>query len=67
MLTAQCSADCRDIDETLIIFNSLLTGSWAASHGLNCRNIFQPLGERWEAAILNISDCHFFYAQVLQL
>ncbi len=52
-----------DLDETLVVFNSLLTGSWAAAHGLD-RSTFSPLGERWERAILDISDKHFLYEQV---
>lgn len=53
-----------DVDETLIIFNSLLTGSWAASRGAWDHNAYATLGSGWEAAILNISDKHFFYTQV---
>ena len=53
----------RDIDETLIVFNSLLLGSWAVAYGKDSAAM-NLLGERWEAAILNVADKHFFYTQV---
>ncbi|GAB4821578.1 hypothetical protein N2152v2_008624 [Parachlorella kessleri] len=52
-----------DIDETLIVFNSLLLGSWAVAYGKDSAAM-QLLGERWEAAILNIADKHFFCTQI---
>lgn len=53
-----------DIDETLVIFNSLLTGSWAMAHGGHGREMLCRLGERWEAGILGLADSRFFYKQV---
>ena len=56
-----------DLDETLLIFNSLLTGAWAATHpgqGAAAAAGVLAAGARWEAAILGLCDAHFFFDQV---
>ncbi|KAL4437248.1 hypothetical protein ABPG75_004387 [Micractinium tetrahymenae] len=58
----------HDLDETLLIFNSLLSGSWAATHQLrgDPAAVAQllELGARWEAAILRLCDERFFFSEL---
>lgn len=54
-----------DLDETLLIFNSLLTGTFAAAQRtLEAAERLQALGARWERAILGLCDGQFFFDQV---
>jgi hypothetical protein len=56
-----------DLDETLLIFNSLLTGAWAATHpgqGAAAAAAVLAAGARWEVTILGLCDAHFFFDQV---
>lgn len=57
-----------DLDETLLIFNSLLSGTWAAAHQLQddpaAMSQLLKLGLRWEAAIMRLCDDRFFFEEV---
>ena len=55
-----------DLDETLIIFQSLLTGKYAELEGLDEKRKEEglKLGERWERLILDISDSAMCFEQV---
>ncbi|KAI3424881.1 hypothetical protein D9Q98_008265 [Chlorella vulgaris] len=54
-----------DLDETLLVFNSLLIGTWAvATQNPAAADDLRKLGQRWEAAILALCDDHFFFDQV---
>lgn len=54
-----------DMDETLILLKSLLTGTYA--EGFNgVKNVQEgvEIGKNWEKQILSLCDDHFFYEQV---
>jgi eyes absent family protein 2 len=54
-----------DMDETLILLNSLLKSSYAeAFDGLKDVQKGVELGKMWENLILKVCDDHFFYEQV---
>ena len=54
-----------DLDETLLVFNSLLTGAFAAaSRQPGAADRLHALGARWERAILSLCDGRFFFDQV---
>lgn len=54
-----------DLDETLLVFNSLLVGTFqAATQREGTAEELRALGQRWEAAILSLCDRHFFFEQV---
>lgn len=52
-----------DLDETIIIFHSLLTGSYAAKYNKDTSSIVQ-LGFKMEELIFNLADSHFFFNDV---
>ncbi|KAG0570103.1 hypothetical protein KC19_6G138800 [Ceratodon purpureus] len=54
-----------DLDETLIIFQTLRNGRYAELHK-GCKDPQEAceLGKRWESLILDICDDYFFYKQV---
>ncbi|XP_067140082.1 eyes absent homolog 1-like isoform X1 [Centruroides vittatus] len=49
-----------DLDETIIIFHSLLTGSYATRYGKDAPASVS-LGLRMEEMIFNLADTHFFF------
>ncbi|XP_039447564.1 developmental protein eyes absent isoform X2 [Culex pipiens pallens] len=49
-----------DLDETLIIFHSLLTGTYAAKYNKS-RDHHMQLGYRMEELIFNMADAYFFF------
>lgn len=49
-----------DLDETIIIFHSLMTGSYASRFGKDVPGSVQ-LGVGMEELIFNLSDTHFFF------
>ncbi|CAM9706189.1 unnamed protein product [Lampetra planeri] len=49
-----------DLDETIIVFHSLLTGSFAARHGKD-HAASMALGLRMEELIFNLADTHLFF------
>ncbi|XP_058059890.1 developmental protein eyes absent [Anopheles bellator] len=49
-----------DLDETLVIFHSLLTGSYAGRYNKN-RDHQVQLGYRMEELIFNMADAYFFF------
>ncbi|GFQ87113.1 eyes absent homolog 1 [Trichonephila clavata] len=49
-----------DLDETIIIFHSLLTGSFATRYGKDAP-LTVSLGLRMEEKIYNFADTHFFF------
>nr|SVE94139.1 EOG090X0398 [Simocephalus serrulatus] len=49
-----------DLDETIIIFHSLMTGSYASRFGKDVPGSIQ-LGVGMEELIFNLSDSHFFF------
>ncbi|KAI9555749.1 eye-absent 1-like protein [Daphnia sinensis] len=49
-----------DLDETIIIFHSLMTGSYASRFGKDVPGSIQ-LGVGMEELIFNLSDTHFFF------
>lgn len=54
-----------DMDETLILLNSLLKSSYAeAFNGLKDAQKGVELGRMWENLILQLCDDYFFYEQV---
>ncbi|KAI4377964.1 hypothetical protein MLD38_015514 [Melastoma candidum] len=54
-----------DMDETLILFKSLLDGTYAKAHdGMKDAQRGAEIGEMWENLILDLCDQHFFYDQV---
>ncbi|RRT82344.1 hypothetical protein B296_00018436 [Ensete ventricosum] len=54
-----------DMDETLILFKSLLDGTYAAAFdGLKDTRTGVEIGKRWENHILQVCDEHFFYEEV---
>jgi len=52
-----------DLDETIIIFHSLLTGSFATRYGKDTHSVVQ-LGFRMEEMVFNLADTHFFFNDV---
>lgn len=55
-----------DMDETLILLKSLLSGTYAGSfNGLKDVEHGIKIGKLWENHILQVCDKHFFYEQVL--
>lgn len=52
-----------DLDETIIIFHSLLTGSYAKTYSKDPHQLVQ-LGYRMEELIFNMADTHFFFNDV---
>nr|CAD7454872.1 unnamed protein product [Timema tahoe] len=52
-----------DLDETIIIFHSLLTGSYAQKYSKETHQVMQ-LGYRMEEIIFNLADAHFFFNDV---
>lgn len=54
-----------DMDETLILLKSLLTGTYAgAFNGLKDVQNGVKIGKIWENHVLQVSDKHFFYEQI---
>eukprot|EP00252_Welwitschia_mirabilis_P012449 TRINITY_DN2751_c0_g1_i1.p1 TRINITY_DN2751_c0_g1~~TRINITY_DN2751_c0_g1_i1.p1 ORF type:complete len:335 (-),score=63.84 TRINITY_DN2751_c0_g1_i1:75-1079(-) len=54
-----------DMDETLIILKSLLSGIFAEKYnGSKDVQHGKKIGRRWESLILKVCDEHFFYEQV---
>lgn len=54
-----------DLDETLLTFNSLLTGAFAlATRQPEAADRLRLLGARWERAILSMCDDRFFFGEV---
>ncbi|XP_071548562.1 protein phosphatase EYA1 isoform X4 [Panulirus ornatus] len=49
-----------DLDETIIIFHSLLTGTYARTFGKDTANAVQ-LGYHMEKLIFDLADTHFFF------
>ncbi|XP_014260124.1 eyes absent homolog 1 isoform X2 [Cimex lectularius] len=52
-----------DLDETIIIFHSLLTGTYASKYNKDTQSIVQ-LGFKMEELIFNLADSHFFFNDV---
>ncbi|XP_021918340.1 eyes absent homolog 2 isoform X3 [Zootermopsis nevadensis] len=52
-----------DLDETIIIFHSLLTGTFATRYGKDAHSVVQ-LGFRMEEMVFNLADTHFFFNDV---
>ncbi|XP_032523793.1 eyes absent homolog 2 isoform X3 [Danaus plexippus] len=52
-----------DLDETIIIFHSLLTGTYATKYNKDTQQIVQ-LGYRMEEMIFSLADTHFFFNDV---
>ncbi|XP_072397368.1 protein phosphatase EYA2 [Diabrotica undecimpunctata] len=52
-----------DLDETIIIFHSLLTGSYATKYQKNPQNVVQ-LGFKMEEMVFNLADTHFFFNDI---
>ncbi|XP_055684072.1 developmental protein eyes absent [Lutzomyia longipalpis] len=52
-----------DLDETIIIFHSLLTGTYANRYSKDPNHIVQ-LGFRMEEMIFNMADTHFFFNDI---
>lgn len=54
-----------DLDETLIIFQTLSNGKFAELfQGSKDPRVGSDLGRRWESLILDVCDDYFFYKQV---
>lgn len=49
-----------DLDETIIIFHTLLTGDYGAQYGKDLSSL-KELGVRMEEMIFNLADIHFFF------
>ncbi|CAH1110647.1 unnamed protein product [Psylliodes chrysocephalus] len=52
-----------DLDETIIIFHSLLTGSYAAKYQKDPQNVVQ-LGFKMEEMVFNLADNNFFFNDI---
>lgn len=52
-----------DLDETIVVFHSLLTGQFANKHGKDPGPLGQ-LAYRMEEMIFNLADTHFFFNDV---
>lgn len=53
-----------DLDETLVIFNSLVNDEFARENPGCPRAEAFALGEQWQDAILDLSDTCFYYREV---
>ncbi|XP_059485291.1 eyes absent homolog 2-like isoform X2 [Neocloeon triangulifer] len=53
-----------DLDETIIIFHSLLTGSFATRYGKQDTNGVVQLGFRMEEMVFSLADTHLFFNDV---
>ncbi|XP_066254900.1 eyes absent homolog 2 [Euwallacea similis] len=52
-----------DLDETIIIFHTLLTGSYATKYHKDTQNVVQ-LGFKMEEMVFNLADTHFFFNDI---
>ncbi|XP_012257253.2 eyes absent homolog 4 isoform X1 [Athalia rosae] len=52
-----------DLDETIVVFHSLLTGQFATKHGKD-PTLLAQLAYRMEEMIYNLADTHFFFNDV---
>lgn len=52
-----------DLDETIIVFHSLLTGSYATKYQKDNHHVVQ-LGFRMEEMVFNLADTHFFFNDI---
>ncbi|KAJ8957679.1 hypothetical protein NQ318_017571, partial [Aromia moschata] len=52
-----------DLDETIIIFHSLLTGSYATKYQKDPQSVVQ-LGFKMEEMVFNLADTHFFFNDI---
>ncbi|XP_018571818.1 eyes absent homolog 2 [Anoplophora glabripennis] len=52
-----------DLDETIIIFHSLLTGSYASKYHKDPQSVLQ-LGFKMEEMVFNLADTHFFFNDI---
>ncbi|XP_034942768.1 eyes absent homolog 4 isoform X2 [Chelonus insularis] len=52
-----------DLDETIVVFHSLITGQFATKHGKDPALLAQ-LAYRMEEMIFNLADTHFFFNDV---
>ncbi|XP_019866526.1 eyes absent homolog 2 [Aethina tumida] len=52
-----------DLDETIIIFHSLLTGGYATKYQKDAQNVVQ-LGFKMEEMVFNLADTHFFFNDI---
>jgi eyes absent family protein 1 len=52
-----------DLDETIIIFHSLLTGTYAAKYQKDAQSVVQ-LGLKMEEMVFNLADAHFFFNDI---
>ncbi|XP_015586904.1 eyes absent homolog 4 isoform X3 [Cephus cinctus] len=52
-----------DLDETIVVFNSLLTGQFATKHRKD-PNLLSQLAFRMEEMIFNLADTHFFFNDI---
>lgn len=52
-----------DLDETIIIFHTLITGFYAGRYGKDPTHM-QILGNRMEELIFNLADHHFFFNDI---
>lgn len=53
-----------DLDETLILFHSLLSGVYADRHLPLKAKEAANLGRKWQESILDLCDQHFFFTEV---
>jgi hypothetical protein len=54
-----------DLDETLVVFNSLLNGTWAAANVGCDAGACTALGHRVASTIFKFLDEHFMYQQAI--
>ncbi|XP_012273894.1 eyes absent homolog 4 isoform X2 [Orussus abietinus] len=52
-----------DLDETIVVFHSLMTGHFAAKNGRDPTLLAQP-AYRMEEIIINLADTHFFFNEI---
>lgn len=52
-----------DLDETIIIFHSLLTGGYATKFQKDAQNVVQ-LGLKMEELVFSLADTHFFFNDI---
>lgn len=52
-----------DLDETIVVFHSLLTGQYATKYRKDA-NVLAQVGFRMEEMIFNLADTHFFFNDV---
>ena len=63
--SSPCSTAFSPATQTLLIFNSLISGSWAASQRRQGdTEQLRQLGRRWEAALLALCDDRLFFKEV---